>query len=223
MEKYETEKINLNSETINFLSGDSVVAAQPLFQVEGQGSIPVSPLQLEIEEISIDEAVMLNEKWHSRLPKITNPNMGHSICFGAIFKNCFFASAIWTDPIARAYNGTGRLELRRFAISEYAPKNTATRMISLMTKTIKKRFPDISMLISYQDTSVHSGTIYKASGWEVGGQKRNIGKGWNTRRRNEMQSSSDKIRWEKRISQNPINFSNKSNLNSKQLEQISLF
>ena len=89
-------KINLNSETINFLSGDSVVAAQPLFQVEGQGSIPVSPLQLEIEEISIDEAVMLNEKWHSRLPKITNPNMGHSICFGAIFKNCFLITVIRT-------------------------------------------------------------------------------------------------------------------------------
>ena len=40
-------------------------------------------------------------------------------------------------------------------------------MIRIMALDIAKRFPDIETLISYRDTSVHKGTIYKASGWEV--------------------------------------------------------
>tara|TARA_R100001443_G_C3353570_1_gene177366 strand:- start:842 stop:1462 length:621 start_codon:yes stop_codon:yes gene_type:complete len=189
--------------------GDSVVVAQPLFQVEGQGSIPMSSLQLHIQEIPVEEAVSMNELWHSRLPVITNPYSAHTICFGAVYKNCFFASAIWTDPIARSYNGTGRLELRRFAIANSAPKQTASRMLSIMTKIIRKKFPEIWMLISYQDTAVHKGTIYKASGWEVGGQKKNIKSGWNSRKRNDMQSSADKIRWEKKISSCQVAVSSK--------------
>ena len=185
------------------------MVAQPLFQVEGQGSIPMSSLQLHIQEIPVEEAVSMNVRWHSRLPLISNPYSAHTICFGAVYKNCFFASAIWTDPIARSYNGTGRLELRRFAIADNAPNNTASRMLSIMTKMIRKKFPEIWMLISYQDTAVHTGTIYKASGWEVGGQKKNIKSGWNSRKRNDMQSSADKIRWEKQLSSCQVAVSSK--------------
>ena len=49
------------------------------------------------------------------------------------------------------------------AIASDAPKYTATRMLSIMVKRIKKEFPDIVRLISYQDTEVHKGTIYKAA------------------------------------------------------------
>ena len=65
-------------------SGDSIRVVQPLFPVEGEGSSPISPLQLEIEEINIDLSRKLNNLWHSRLPKITKNTVymnTHKICF----------------------------------------------------------------------------------------------------------------------------------------------
>jgi hypothetical protein len=100
------------------------------------------------------------------------------------------------NPVAREYNGRGYLELRRMAIHDDAPKNTASRMLRVMRLLIKKERPDTMRLVSYQDTEVHKGTIYKASGWYVGGMKKNIGTGWQTRNRPAMQSAADKIRWE---------------------------
>ena len=80
-------------------------------------------------------------------------------------------------------------------------------MLSVMAKLIRTELPHVWKLISYQDTEVHNGTIYKASGWFVGGHKTNIGKGWVTlgkgRQRGPMQSSADKKRWEKQIRPEP--------------------
>jgi len=109
-----------------------------------------------------------------------------------------YAVAMWGNPVARAFNNRGMIELRRMAICETAPKNTATRMIGWMLRDIKKSGRYVKA-ISYQDTEVHTGTIYKASGWKVG----NISKGdtWtgrkcNNRIRNIEQSTAPKIRWE---------------------------
>ena len=199
-------------------SGDGVRVAQPLFPVDGQGSIPMSPLQLNIIIIGTDIAVQLNKHWHSRLPIITNAKIGDTISFGAIYKNIYFACAIWTRPIARMFNGLGYLELRRMAIANDSPKNTSTRMIKIMKVLIKKNLPHINKLISYQDTAVHNGTIYKASGWSVGGYRKNIGKGWNTRLRNTMQTASNKIRWEKQIKPE-LNIKTKKKLINKTQQQ----
>ena len=117
----------------------------------------------------------------------------------------YYAVAIWSTPVAanRIKNGDNILELRRMAISRFAPKNTATYMISKMVKDIEKTLPNIVKLISYQDTEVHNGTIYKASNWIIG--SRSQGASWTTKRRlrNTGQTTSDKIRWEyilKRVS-----------------------
>jgi hypothetical protein len=68
-------------------------------------------------------------------------------------------------------------------------------MIAKMIKQIKKQFPDVTRLVSYQDTEVHSGTIYAAANWK----KDTVSKfqEWTTgnRERNAIQSKSDKIRW----------------------------
>jgi hypothetical protein len=186
---------------------DSIRVVQPLFPMYGQGTIPESVRDLDIEIISTQKAVELNRLWHSRLPIITNPFSKNTICFGAEYLNYYFACAIWTDPIARLFNGRNFLELRRMAISQDAPKNTASYMISIMVKTIKKEMPYIIKLISYQDTEVHNGTIYKASGWEI--SKKTAGgsacinsiQSWekNKRIRKESQSTAYKIRWEKKI------------------------
>jgi hypothetical protein len=90
------------------------------------------------------------------------------------------------------------LELRRFAISPDAPKNTASRMLGFMVRSIRKIIPEISTLLSYQDKEVHTGTIYAASGWHraarVQGKRE-----WSilSRQRVETQTDAHKIRWEK--------------------------
>ena len=143
------------------MSGDSIMVVRPLFQVEGDGSIPISPLQFKISQIDSKLAKPLNKLWHSRLPIVDRTK----ICFGAEYKNRWYAVGIFCPPISRAFNNKNYLELKRLAISNNAPKNTASRMIKIMTILIKKQMPEIVKLISYQDTEVHTGTIYKASGW----------------------------------------------------------
>ena len=194
------------------MSGDSVRVASPLFPVEGQGSIPMSPLQFEIEIIPTQKAIELNKLWHSRLPKlpIWNVVTKHGISFGASYKNIYFAIAIWSRPIARALDDKFTFELRRMAIHVDAPKNTASRMISIMCKIIKKR-TNYRRLISYQDTKVHNGTIYKASGWIATNTSKGVS--WFKPRKNlaltqqsgieNLQTDAPKIRWEKQIRPEP--------------------
>ena len=181
---------------MNNSGGDGVRVAQPLFPVDGQGSIPMSPLQLRVVSIPRKQFKRLNEQWHSRLPVCNNCFEG--VCFAAEYNNIIFAVAWWTKPIAqnRLKYGKYIYELRRMAISHDAPVNTASRFLKVMVILLKREMPNIYKLISYQDTGVHKGTIYKASGW--GSVNKSKGHTWTrkTRKRNKDQSMSDKIRWE---------------------------
>jgi hypothetical protein len=89
--------------------------------------------------------------------------------------------------------------LRRFAISDDAPKNLASRMLAIMVRLIRRSKPEITTLVSYQDTDTHAGTIYRAAGWaprEVGG-----GGQWNSSRKSRTgERIRHKIRWEKTVS-----------------------
>jgi hypothetical protein len=67
-------------------------------------------------------------------------------------------------------------------------------MIGKMVKDIKRRFPGIGLLISYQDTDVHKGTIYSASNWKPAAIS--TLNDWSNRDRNKEQTRSKKIRWE---------------------------
>ena len=182
----------------------------PIFYSENIRFIPKSPKQMKIIRIYQDKAIHLNRVWHSTQPEMTN--YWYSRCWGAVFDNTYFAVMIWTMPVARKLNFSGKYELRRFAISDDAPPNTASWMLSKMVKIIKStnNFPcPITTLISYQDTSLHpNGTIYKASGWEPIYQKKGDGKGWGngwfSRKRKGTQAIGDKIRWEKEISSHPV-------------------
>jgi hypothetical protein len=94
-----------------------------------------------------------------------------------------------------------RLELRRFAIAPDAPRNTGSRMLSWMTREIKKRRPEIGGVLSYQDCDVHQGTIYKAAGWIMTAKSfdhrdRGLRSG---RKRNRSQTTATKQRWEKNL------------------------
>ena len=162
---------------------------------------PKSAKDFEFKIITAKHACEYNGEWHSRLPKIHWGNVvrnTHYVCFAATYDGEIYAITIWSSPVAqnRFKHGKQILELRRMAISPECPKFTATRMLSQNRKWIKANMKDIALLISYQDTEVHSGTIYKADNWVAA----NLTKGmeWNTenRERNIEQSTADKIRWE---------------------------
>lgn len=170
------------------------------------GSIPtvstmedlISPKQFNIVKISAKDAADLNKLWHSRLPDIPWTNIVRNkcyVCYAAVYNSKFFAVGIWSSPVARSFDGNKVLELRRFAICSEAPKYTATWMLGKMIKLIRKEFPQIKRLLSYQDTGVHSGTIYKAGNWVTTHISRLPN--WNRLRdRKEPKYRTQKIRWE---------------------------
>lgn len=184
---------------------DGVVVAHPLFQEAGGGSIPTSALDLRIVKIGMRLAADLNRQWHSMLPRTDLGNLlcgNMSVAYAAEYEGRYYAVAIWTQPIIRQLcNGT-TIELRRLAICEAAPKNTASRMLGVMRRLVKCEFSFLEKAISYQAVDVHAGTIYKASGWKRVGvicdarpqRFSNVNK--NTRATGPMQTNSRKQRWE---------------------------
>ena len=181
---------------------DDIRIVHPLFW-EDAGSILESPKQLNIGVIHVSLAQQLNRLWHSVLPETDINNLQRVRilkCFGAEFAGKFYATAIWTDPIAgnRMTEAHTILELRRFAIAPDAPRNTASRMLSLMSKKIKKDHPMLKTLISYQAVDHHHGTIYKAANWVA--SVRSKSSVWHRGEvRSERQTTSDKVRWEIKI------------------------
>jgi hypothetical protein len=187
-------------------SGDDIRIIDPLFHTEG-GVNPTSPTQFDIVEIDRYIAQELNKEWHSRLPEYnTGFCLNSLVSFGAVYEGKYYAIAIWTNPVAAALPQHEWLELRRMAIAPDAPKNTASRMLSLMRKAIRKKFPNVVKLISYQDCEVHHGTIYKASGWVIGNHHKggswnrpNAINSWNGKPRTRPDlndATGAKIRWE---------------------------
>lgn len=70
----------------------------------------------------------------------------------------------------------GFLELNRMAFSEYLPKNSESRCLSVALRIIKKRYPFIEWVLSYSDaTQSGDGTIYRATGFKLVGIKKNKG------------------------------------------------
>lgn len=183
------------------MSGDDARIAYPLFQAEDGGPKPTSPLQMRVYRISQFKAIILNKIWHRTQPEI--PNYWYTNCYGAFYQGIIYAVAIWSLPIAKKLNFQGIYELRRFAIAPDAPRNTASWMLAVMSKLIKESKPDIVTIISYQDTSMHDGTIYRAAGWtpipQKEGHGKGWGKGWHSRLRKGSDVLGDKIRWQKEL------------------------
>jgi len=180
---------------------ETVNRVPSLFEIDFNRILPDSPRQLKIEIITPQLACFLNSVWHSLLPRLHFSNIfrsGQYICFGAHYRGQWYAVGIWSSPVARfrIFDKNQILELRRLAISPAAPKYTASFMISQMIKIIKRGFPNVKRLVSYQDTEAHTGTIYKASNWQIGCKIK--GGSWSRkkRKRNPAQTLADKIRWE---------------------------
>lgn len=190
----------MSHSNIRHCAGD-VRVAYPLFRAGRGGSIPTSALELRFEDIPRDVMEDLNRSWHSRLPRFRTA-CPCRVYYGAEFDGLWYAVAAWSHPISRMLP-LEWLELRRLAIHADAPRNTASRMLGWMRRDIMRRWPEITRLVSYQDTSVHDGTIYKAAGWspvDPNANRKCRSHDWSiTRKRNRRASSEDvnKIRWER--------------------------
>ena len=147
---------------------ESIRVMRPLFQAEEDGSIPISTLHardLKFGECQKTLAVTLTLRWHSRLP---NTQQGPwEFAFAAEYNGIVYGVALCNTPSGRCLPQHW-IELRRMALSPDAPKNSASRFLSWMARWFQKHYPQREMLISYQDTAVHRGTIYKAAGWIKG-------------------------------------------------------
>lgn len=179
---------------------DTAIVEPLFFQPEVYQFID-SPKQLIVEPMNVHSACDLNSRWHSRFPIIHWSNVVRNkryICFQAHDGHVVYAVAIWSSPVAanRMAEGATALELRRMAIPEYAPRNTASFMLAQMRKWIFKEFDEITVLISYQDTEVHQGTIYKADNWHPAVTSKGVDWLQTGRKRSAPQSTAPKTRWE---------------------------
>ncbi len=150
---------------MNDYCADSTRVVHPLFQGEGGGSSPTSALHardLMFSECPKPHAVKLVKAWHSRLPNC--PRGPWTQAFHAQANGITYAVALWNNPSTRCLPSHYR-ELRRMACAPDAPRNTASRFLAWMVRWFDINRPECEKLISYQDTAVHTGTIYRAAGW----------------------------------------------------------
>ena len=127
----------------------------------GEHTPPTSARQIVIERCDPAYAVALNKLWHSRLPHAQASPW--KLAFHGHADGVTYGVALWHNPSARGLPQDW-LELRRLAIAPDAPKYAATRMLGQMARWIRKN-TECRHLVSYQDTEVHTGTIYKAANW----------------------------------------------------------
>jgi hypothetical protein len=142
-----------------------------------------------------------NRLWHSQLPEVGSSR--GRVYYSADHEGRCYAVAMWSNPVARKLPQREWMELRRFAIHDDRPPNTASWMLGHMARDIQRRFPEVVRLISYQDVDAHSGYIYRAAGWEhAKNYKYNTPKvGWGSRKRagSTNQPVKQRMRWEKHL------------------------
>ena len=163
------------------------------------GAEPTSALHLFFSKSSESTFKILNEAWHSRLPKVGNSHF--RVCFKAEYHNVIYAVASWSNPVARLLPQRTWLELRRFAIAEDAPRFTASRMPGWMRREIPKFLPEVEKAHFLSRPFVSRRTIYKASGWKQAEGYKPRARGWTgwgnrPRKGRTNQSVAPRMRWE---------------------------
>jgi hypothetical protein len=126
---------------------------------------PKSAKELDLSRCSVAHAVELVREWHSTLPNVQPHPWQYA--FKMHRDGVTYAVALWNTPSARMLPQYW-LELRRMACAPDAPKYTASRFLSSMVRWFKRHALQREMCISYQDSAVHTGTIYRAAGWTIG-------------------------------------------------------
>lgn len=134
----------------------------PTLPIPPESERPRVARDLILSRSEIGPARLCVAVWHSRLPATQRGPW--RLAFTAEHGGYLYGAALWHNPSARGLPNEW-LELRRLAIPDYAPPHSASWMLGAMRKWIRREMPEVPRLLSYQDTDVHTGTIYKAAGW----------------------------------------------------------
>lgn len=71
-----------------------------------------------------------------------------------------------TQRLVEGTSWNGFLELNRMAFSDWLPRNSESRALSVVMRLIRKHYPHIEWIVSFADgTQCGDGTIYRASGF----------------------------------------------------------
>ena len=140
-----------------------------LFQMEDDGSIPISALQLRFHQIGNEMASIAYKEWHY----LGATEFISTVNFGAYWNNKLEGAISYGSPNATElkgyfdrHNQHGWWEIKRLAMSPVCPKNSESRFIGYTLKMIRKLFR-VKGVVTYADDGVgHVGTIYKASGFK---------------------------------------------------------
>jgi hypothetical protein len=86
-------------------------------------------------------------------------------CFAGWVDDELVACQVYRQPTARRLNGLGYLELSRWCLTADAGKNAGSKMMGWAVRELRRTTTE-GALISHSDLSKHSGSLYRASGWE---------------------------------------------------------
>lgn len=178
--------------------------AFPLLAIDEQ-SAPSAARDLIFDICPKAHAVNLVREWHSRLPNCQHGPWMYA--FHGYYDDTTYVVALWNNPSTRSLPGHW-VELRRLAAAPDAPRNTCSRFMGWMVRWLKENHPEHERCISYQDTNVHLGTIYKAAGWtpaqtgnererDRSGKRRNTNRYYRWSINGRDADKSAKVRWEK--------------------------
>lgn len=138
----------------------------------------VSPKDILIKPIKSKDANFFVKKHHYS-GKVVNNSCLHLGCFlkGQLLGVIQFGSPTDKRKVIGLVKETpwyDMLELNRMAFSDLLPRNSESRCIAIAMKLIKKNYPHIKWVLSFSDaTRCGDGTIYRASGFDLIGIKKN--------------------------------------------------
>lgn len=150
------------------IRGGSLTVEQSLFQATDGGSIPTSPLQLELREINAQRAAECYRRWHY----LGDTDFLSTYDVGVFYGSKLYGCISFGSPNAKVMKGLytpetqdGWWEIKRLALSDDLPKNSESRVIAIGIKLLR-RARNVVGMITYADSGVgHVGTIYKATGF----------------------------------------------------------
>ena len=148
------------------MSGDSVAAAYPLFPEEGDGSIPISPLQ--IRPISHKLAKAFVEHWHYSKKIPTGKNIEFGLYDDALYAVIVYGVGV--NPYqAQSLKVKSVIEIKRMCRREPKLSYPLSRFIRLTQRMVHRIYPHDAVVAFADQEQGHAGTVYKAAGFQYCG------------------------------------------------------
>lgn len=148
---------------LQLFCGDSSMVERTGPPVDG-GSIPTSSLHISECPVSTIQGVIERVHYSHSIFGVTT-----SHCYAVRLDGRVVGGAIFGKPgaynVSRKYDqGEPLLELRRFVLENWLPRNSESRALGVMFRDLRRK--GIKRILSYADPAFgHSGVIYAATGF----------------------------------------------------------